>query len=251
MKTAKLGALFLISVLALAGIGAGYAAWTDTITIKGTVNTGDVDLDIVALSSTWVYKVPGCEPDELVVNHAFIPGIHATVDPNPPDNGILIASATADIVSLTDYANNIVTVTFDNLFPCIYFCVDVLWHYDGSIPVKINDIDFQLDQTSDPLIEDLFHGAIMVRADEKGCPITLDGTVIGNPDDPKYDRNEIVMTSPDIVIVDEGTQLHWCDYVYGVVSLHVPQDDIYMDLDGSATLTIEVVQWNEYPYTAP
>ena len=43
MKSAKLGAMFLISVLALAGIGMGYAAWTDTITIDGTINTGNVD----------------------------------------------------------------------------------------------------------------------------------------------------------------------------------------------------------------
>jgi len=248
MKTAKIGAIFLISIMALAGIGAGYAAWTDTITIKGTVNTGDVDLDIVALSSTWVYKVPG-EESEIVVNHALIPGIHATVDPNAPsDPAFLVASATADIVSLTDYADNIVTVTFDNLFPCIYFCVDVLWHYDGSIPVKINDIVFQLDPTSDPLIADLFHGAIMVRANENGDPVYADGTAIN----PELDPSEVIKMNPDkIVIVDEGTQLHGCDYVYGVVSLHVPQDDIYMNLDGSATLTIEVVQWNEYPYTHP
>ena len=56
MKTAKLGAIFMISIMALAGIGAGYAAWTDVITIKGTVNTGTVDVVIEGLSGTEVYK---------------------------------------------------------------------------------------------------------------------------------------------------------------------------------------------------
>ncbi|MCD6391565.1 MAG: hypothetical protein J7L92_06220, partial [Dehalococcoidia bacterium] len=94
----KIGLLSLALVLALGTLGVGFAMWQDTVTIEGTVNTGSVDLDIEELSSTWVYKVPG-EGPEIVVNHAVIPGIHATNDPDAPDGGILVASATADIVS--------------------------------------------------------------------------------------------------------------------------------------------------------
>ena len=59
MKTAKIGAMFLISILALAGIGMGYAAWTDTITITGSVNTGSVEWAFTGYSGTWVWKVWG------------------------------------------------------------------------------------------------------------------------------------------------------------------------------------------------
>ena len=71
MKSAKLGAMFLISVLALAGIGMGYAAWTDTITIDGTINTGDVEWHFTADSGTWVWKIYGTgEPtNEIIIDH--------------------------------------------------------------------------------------------------------------------------------------------------------------------------------------
>ena len=40
MKTAKLGAIFLVSVMALAGASAGYAWWIDELHIKGEITTG-------------------------------------------------------------------------------------------------------------------------------------------------------------------------------------------------------------------
>jgi hypothetical protein len=40
MKTAKIGAIFLISVMALAGVSAGYALWFQDLTIKGEIHTG-------------------------------------------------------------------------------------------------------------------------------------------------------------------------------------------------------------------
>jgi hypothetical protein len=59
-----------------------------------------------------------------------------------------------------------------------------------------------------------------------------------------------------------GTQLHWCDYVKLIVTIHLPQEididipggegkilvptDFLMSKSGSGTVTIEVVQWNEY-----
>ena len=39
MKTAKIGAIFLVSVMALAGASAGYAWWTDHLYIKGEITT--------------------------------------------------------------------------------------------------------------------------------------------------------------------------------------------------------------------
>ena len=227
----KIGLLCLALVLALGALGVGYAMWQDTVTIEGTVNTGSVDLDIVELSSTWVYKVPGEDP-EIVVNHARIPGIHATADPNAPANGILVASATADIVSLTDYADNIVTVTCTNLFPCVDFKVDFLIHYDGSVPAKLNitdplftgtDADFFNElvwslPTGDP--EDSYCYGEMWKSDAAG--------VIGE-------------NIPDL----EGYQLHKCDYILIVITLHLGQG-APMNAEASFTSAINAIQWNEY-----
>ena len=42
----KVTAVFLALTIALAGVGVGFAAWTDTLTINGTVNTGTVSVGI-------------------------------------------------------------------------------------------------------------------------------------------------------------------------------------------------------------
>jgi predicted ribosomally synthesized peptide with SipW-like signal peptide len=49
----KIGAMFVIAMLSLAGIGIAYAGWTDTIQITGTISTGSVDWDIIEYSGTW------------------------------------------------------------------------------------------------------------------------------------------------------------------------------------------------------
>lgn len=43
MNTAKLGVIFLVSIMALAGVGASCALWSETLYIDGTVNTGILD----------------------------------------------------------------------------------------------------------------------------------------------------------------------------------------------------------------
>ena len=47
--------------------------------------------------------------------------------------------------------------------------------------------------------------------------------------------------------VDVGTQLHYCDYVYVRLIIHLPQDNALQGLSGAFTGTIGVIQWNEYP----
>lgn len=41
MKTVKIGAIFLVSVMALAGASAGYAWWNEELHIRGTIETDD------------------------------------------------------------------------------------------------------------------------------------------------------------------------------------------------------------------
>jgi hypothetical protein len=130
-------------------------------------------------------------------------------------------------------------MTYQNLFPCFNFKADVLFHYVGSIPVKVNYADFVGAITDDPdgwlealwILDEI--SVTAYRCDEFGVP--------------KLDDNG------DRIIVDEGTQLHYCDYVMLELWIHIPQNwpdgsptDDLMLASGSFTGMIEVIQWNEY-----
>ena len=237
MSTAKLGVMFIVAAMALAGVGAGYSAWFDTITVHGTVSTGDVDIDVEKVSSTWVYKVleapdTGCGL-ETVYHHGW-----GSTDPTPPAGieGIdwwLIASAVAAIDAGDDA--DAITVTYDNLFPCIDFKVDYLFQYDGSIPAKI--------QVTDP----------MFTGDNADFFNTLIWTLPGQYPEMGFCYGEMWMSDADgnqlVNIVDlEGYQIHEGDYILLVITLHLAQNNDLMNMDASFTAEIEVVQWNEYPY---
>ena len=57
MNKNKIGTVFLVSILALAGVGVSFAGLSDIITISGSVSTGTVDLVPKTYSGTWVWKV--------------------------------------------------------------------------------------------------------------------------------------------------------------------------------------------------
>lgn len=241
MKTAKLGAIFLISIMALAGVGAGYAAWFDTITIQGTVNTGSVGWDVTGYSGTWVWKVYGCgaaPDDECVITTTSTPPVYdgCTVE--------LISYSYAEQTEGDGDSGPVddsVSVVFHNLFPCINFEADFWITYTGSVPGKINDITFTdlWPEGEDEIYIDWFTDLEITIYDEND--------------------NEIdVITNPYIL---DGYQLHYGYKIHVVMIIHLPQyydwnndnvdepTDYLMDLTGSFGLDVEVVQWNEYPYT--
>lgn len=53
----KIGILLLALIVALGGMGVAFAAWTDIITIQGTITTADIDWELTVDSFTWE-----CEP---------------------------------------------------------------------------------------------------------------------------------------------------------------------------------------------
>jgi len=123
MNTAKLGVIFIVAAMALAGVSAGYAAWFDTITVHGTVSTGDVDINVVDYSGTWVWKVYGCgaPENEIYVWHGFVGDL--------PDVQAMFSGCTVELISKAYAAqaadasgvliDDAITVIYDNLFPCI------------------------------------------------------------------------------------------------------------------------------------
>jgi len=102
MKTAKIGALFLVSVLALAGASAGYAMWSDELYIDGTVNTGTIGAE---------WSIKRCYDDEAE-NKQY-------------------SEITADIVEDTMY------IIITNAYPCITYSVDFDVHCTGTILIHL------------------------------------------------------------------------------------------------------------------
>ena len=218
----KVWVLFLVLVIALAGVGVGFAHWSDTVNISGTVTTGDVDIDIAKVSSTWVYKVPS---DEIVVHHGW-------VQPEAPQDGELIASAVA-VIDGGDDADS-VTVTLTDLFPSVDFKVDFLLHYDGTIPAK-----FVVDTDEPPV----FTGPGSTYLNNL-CWSLPDGNADGG-----YCYGEMWTSNEagaDLVNIEalEGYQLHNCDYILVVITVHLGQDAPMNVTNGAFTYNFEVTQWN-------
>jgi len=232
-------------VLALGSLGAAFAAWTDTVTLNGSVTTGTVDINVVGYSSTWVYKVPGAENEIEVIHH------NLPTEPTVPANAVLMypghpnadenhpyAVAYAIAEPAKDEAGALiddqVTVTYFNLFPSIDFIADILLHYEGSIPVKVNVANITSpDQWMLGLCEQYLPG--------DPAPPETGIWVVGY-------ESTIDHTKGTHIPYAEGMQLHYCDYVLVEFIIHLPQDNDLMGLSGEFTATLEVVQWNEYPH---
>jgi len=222
----KIGLLFMVLVIALAGIGAAFAAWTDTITIEGKVETGSVDLNVVRYSGTWVWKVP---EHGIVVWHAWADELAQ----NTPANGQLIAWA-----FMRPGTNGEADVVGEacNIFPGVEFVADVLLHYNGSIPAIVYAEVVQ-PPTGDPELT-----AIM------GWDYTT------SPPTPYaiHDCASVGTYDPDTGVFEGrrvnsylGVQMHKCEYMLLEVKLDLPQDNDLMNKSATWKVNMNAVQWNK------
>lgn len=125
----KIGSIFLVSMLALAGLGASYAGFSDLITVYGEVDTGTVDLELYDdFSGTWVYK-------DMATGDVVISYVELDLTQYP--TYILVAWSEAMYGTNTD-----VYMEWNNIFPCIDFEANFVVHYAGSIPAHLSITDF-------------------------------------------------------------------------------------------------------------
>ena len=227
MNTAKIGVIFIVVAMALAGVGAGYSAWFDTITIQGTVSTGSVEWHFIDYSGTYVWKIW-----DLGYEGPWSPNygteIYVTDDPtyHPTQYGATTGFervAYAEAVEGLD--DHYAIVTYDNLFPSIDFEADVVIEYDGTVPGKINSITFT-DPWPDTDDEELID-----------CYTDLYIDI--------YDGEDLIVENIDLALL-MGYQLHYGYEIHVVMKIHLPQDDTLMSLSGSFNCDVEVIQWNEY-----
>jgi hypothetical protein len=267
MRRNKLGAFFLVSTLALAGIGVSYAGFTDYIQIYGEIDNATVRLNIVDYSCTVIYKLwcldstmwekfiaeapPGWHIDfdnEVAQYHGFY-DYNAADDWGEPPQDIMDAfEAYMDAFNdayLPDYfvcyeyvsfakafpgaGYNLVNMEFNNTFPCKDFIANFIFHYVGSIPAKITDftITKRAGWMSLADIEYKFYPA---------WPIFVGGERVGWR-----------IGNPIPAAIMKGLQIHFCDHFLVEVIVHLRQDNRLQGLSGIFTGRIEVTQWYDPP----
>lgn len=123
----KKGAILsLILLVCLALLGLGYAHWQQLLCVNGTVNTGELDWEIV-------FDTVSCKDS---------PGI---LDYNCDDGIIKIRQVDKDVGWTswkyvdTDGDGDIdeLKVTLNNVYPCYYEHIALIVHNNGTIPIKI------------------------------------------------------------------------------------------------------------------
>ena len=253
MRKNKVGIMFLVSMLAMAGIGISYAGWTDTISVEGTVSTGNVDINLVAYSGTWVYKLE---------DHG-IARVHNRYYPTPthevptgaifvePNGWVAAGYATPTVGADNLIVDDAVTLTYVNLFPCQDMVADFILHYDGSIPARVTGPIIIATTSSENGLN--FKGSGMnwleylyTMYDQTPYGIKINAYRIYPPENGQgnsNDWNDWVIAEDEPVL--PGYQLEECNYVYVEVIIHIPQDPHYMGLSGTFSTTLEVKQWNE------
>ena len=75
----KIGVICLALVLALGSMGVGYALWSDSLYLEGTINTGEVDTEIISIASDDVGIDPGYDKHVATTEVAIIDSKTATI----------------------------------------------------------------------------------------------------------------------------------------------------------------------------
>ena len=128
----KIGLIILIAIVALGAMGAGYAAWTQSLNITGTVNTARFDV-----SMTWSDNgTPGSlyNADPLVT-------YNTTGLAQPTDSDNTTFTVTTNITDRATYntsGNAGLDVIITNAVPGTYVIPGVTVHNDSTIPLKIS-----------------------------------------------------------------------------------------------------------------
>lgn len=132
---AKIGVLFLVLMVGMAAVGASYALWAKTITLTGTVATGDVDIQF-SNAITNDAENPG-QLDEKEFGSWTFGNIDDPATWSWTGNRYDKNVAWCDVSGAPGYT---LSLTAGNTYPSYYcsaaFSVDNI----GSIPVKINGL---------------------------------------------------------------------------------------------------------------
>jgi hypothetical protein len=245
----RIGLLALALVIALGSLGVAYSAWIDHVYVQGEVCTGTLDINAIASSSTFVYKVsPGGTEDHYFINGTevyyypngtevhYCPG---ATDQHPPAGTegvdyLLIASA------VTTFDNgptdpDTATMAFSGLFPGVDFRADLDMMYFGTIPVKVS-LATALDpaKAQDVTIAALWQMGIDTKDDATRYGIWMDGAHTAG--------DGVTVTPFDNPL---GVRLDQFEQINITLHARLPEGSTYDNKSLSFSGIITVSQWND------
>ena len=217
MKTAKLGALFLISVLALAGIGVGYATWADTVDIDGRIETGRVEIGIRHINT----NDPGQTLDPR--REVFFGGA-----PKTPDKHVATTTGTNGAYKCEHSGNSFyasVSYLYENVYPGYAPSARYEICNSGTLPVHLTFAHTHIAGNTNIITQYM---------DLVEWNLYLDGVWFTTGND-----------APSLDLALQNYQLHPCHRLSVEQEIHfytnaLPQNDWV-----EWTITVTGTQWNE------
>jgi len=125
-NTGKIAALFIISVMALAGTSVGYAMWSENLDITGNINTGELCAKFTYISISDPYSASGERIDEVCDDGCI--NIRNVVPPK--DVGWMTGDISTDGHTMMITYNNVYPGYFGNGNYHLENCGTIPWHYD-------------------------------------------------------------------------------------------------------------------------
>jgi hypothetical protein len=139
MSMKKIGLLCLALVLALGALGIGYASWTDTIFIDGSVTTGEVCMEFT--SCNMADEIPPTNPGgdaDVIPALADYTCRNGFAGPAPEfwrlDKNVSWGT------QLISEDGKTLTVTLHNTYPCNFNSLSFYVENCGTIPIRIDHI---------------------------------------------------------------------------------------------------------------
>lgn len=214
----KIGLICIALVLALGALGAAYAAWTDTVVINQTVNTGSLEVGIFAVA-----EKPGDAKNVTTVDvsHA-VHKFDKLVDPVP-------GSALFDAGTYCFWES--ATIAIGNFYPSFTILEDYVIGVGGTVPVRLHVTKTVVDP--DGVYDNMSIGWSIYKISGGVSELLTSGNGVA--------------TAQFTAIVDflEGLQLHGCDVLIIYLDKYLEQT-APQGKDASLTLTVEGIQYNKY-----
>lgn len=162
-KSLPVGTLFIILAIALAFLGVGYALWSETLTIEGTVQTGEVDVEFSEY-----------EPVECVDT----PAGQCQEEPEEKDDAAtcMVEWQGPDDDSEGDEGADLLEVTVTGMYPSYHCKVSFDVTSIGSVPVHV-----KLPVPTDDIpawvatdFEECYEDSVQLHQGESTDPCTID-----------------------------------------------------------------------------
>ena len=229
----NLGATIAVSMMILAGIGISYAGFTDEITIHGDVQTGSVDINLLQWDGVLLWKIwnwdgfqfPGTftqwtiDPDNEIAVFRF-PWNDGTIQREQSQLEMHGNVELVSTVEVTPGTTHDYDITYTNVFPSFDYTAALIFKNEGSIPSKIQWPTINHESGVD------FTSYITIKA----------YTYTQGLFDAWFKDVEIPMQ-------DFPYQVHQGDVFGFELTLNLPQNNDYQNVNSEFSFDISAIQW--------